>query len=80
MATPSKVYFDKSGGLLIRPYRMKDLAAIYGVCARTVRKWMTQHGIAEGKKTCKYFSIEEVFAIVSTLGFPQILYPSDQHR
>ncbi len=75
MATKARTYFDDKGDLHIRPYRIKDLAAIYGVCARTLRHWMEQNGIREDKKTCKYFSIAEVLAIVNALGFPQTLTP-----
>lgn len=49
---------------------MKDLAAIYGMCGRTIRKWMEAKKLDIGRKTCKYFTIEQVTAIVGALGIP----------
>ncbi len=69
-----KPYFDENGNFYIRPYRMKDLAVIYGVCGRTVRNWMKAKGITV-QKNCKYFSIEQVTAIVSALGVPYTICP-----
>jgi uncharacterized protein YjcR len=80
MAGKAKKYFDEQGSLYIRPYRVKDLAAIYGVCTRTVRKWMEREGVSEGKKTCKYFSIPQVQLILGKLGFPQMLHPPSKNR
>lgn len=67
---PNRPYFDDNGNFHVRPYRIKDLASIYGVCNRTVRKWMEANNLGIGKKTCKYFSIEQVATIVGALGVP----------
>ncbi len=67
-----KKYFDDNGHLIIRPYRLKDLAIIYDVSTRTVRRWIDEKlSKGVGHKSRKYFSIEQVMAIVAVLGMPQ---------
>jgi hypothetical protein len=74
MTKKGKPYFDEAGNLYIRPYRLKDLAAIYGMSNRTLRKSMNENEILIGRKCCKYFSVEQVSSIVKALGFPYKLF------
>jgi hypothetical protein len=64
-------YYDQGGKLIIKPYRMKDLAAIYGVDVRTVRRWMNKLAPAIVRKQAKYFAVQEVTAIIEALGVPK---------
>jgi hypothetical protein len=64
-------YYDQDGRLIIKPYRMKDLAAIYGVDVRTVRRWMNKLIPAIVRKQAKYFAVHEVTAIIEALGVPK---------
>lgn len=65
-----KSYYDQDGKLIIRPYRMKDLAAIYNVSGATIRRWMIDVVPGVVRKQGKYFSIYEVTTIVEALGIP----------
>jgi hypothetical protein len=71
MQKPLKDFYDNQGNLIIRPYRLKDLSAIYGVSDRTVRRWIDEKAAEYGKKTKKYFTIEQVIGIVNAIGLPQ---------
>lgn len=71
MKKDEKRYHDHDGKLIIKPYRMKDLAAIYDVDVRTVRRWMTKLAPAIVRKQAKYFAVPEVTAIIEALGAPK---------
>lgn len=63
-------FFDEEGHLLIKPYRIKDLAEIYDVSTKTMRKWIaSKAGVA--KKESQYFTVHDVAKIVSVIGLPQ---------
>lgn len=72
-----KQFFDESGNLIIRPYRLCDLAAIYNVSRHTLRRWINEKAAEYGTKTKKYFTTEQVKGIVTALGTPQkiIVFP-----
>ena len=71
MRVVKKTYFDEEGNLFIKPYQLKDLAEIYEVCPRTVRRWIDAKVPEQGKKQMKYFTIEQVSSIVNALGVPR---------
>jgi hypothetical protein len=71
----TKQYFDEQGNLIIRPYRLTDLAAIYAISRHTIRRWINEKAAAYGTKTKKYFSVEQVQGIVNALGIPQKITP-----
>ena len=71
MRVVKKNYFDDEGNLFIKPYQLKDLAEIYEVCPRTVRRWIDAKIPEGGKKQTKYFTIDQVVAIVNALGVPR---------
>lgn len=71
MQKTKKQLFDEQGNLIIRPYRLMDLAAIYEVSTRTIRRWIDAKVPEHGKKKKKYFTVDQVQAIVTALGIPQ---------
>jgi hypothetical protein len=73
MKVVSKKYFDEEGQLIIRPYRLLDLAAVYQVSTRTMRRWIDAKVPGHSKKSAKYFSVDQVRAIVNALGIPHKL-------
>lgn len=73
MKVVKKSYFNAEGNFLIKPYQLKDLAAIYDVHPRTVRRWIDKLAPQIGNKKVKYFTIEEVTIIVNAIGLPQII-------
>ena len=71
MQKTEKQLYDEQGNLIIRPYRLMDLAAIYDVSTRTMRRWIDGKAAEYGKKEKKYFTIEQVIGIITALGLPQ---------
>ena len=54
----------------IRPYSIKDLSVIYGVCDRTFKKWIKPFNTAIGEKNGRYYSVAQVKVIFDKLGVP----------
>jgi phage anti-repressor protein len=71
MQKTEKKLYDEQGNLIIRPYRLKDLAAIYDVSTRTMRRWIDAKAAEYGKKEKKYFTITQVNGIINAIGLPQ---------
>jgi uncharacterized protein YjcR len=71
MHTTKKQYYDAEGSIIVRPYRLKDLATIYDVSTRTMRRWIDAKLGDTGKKTTKYFMVEQVKSIMDVVGYPQ---------
>lgn len=71
MQTRTKSLFDEKGNLIIRPYFLMDLAALYGVSGRTMRRWIDAKAPQYAKKNSKYFTVEQVQGIINALGIPQ---------
>jgi hypothetical protein len=54
----------------IKPYSVKDLAGIYGVCDKTFKKWLRPFITAIGEKNGRYYSVAQVKIIFEKLGVP----------
>ena len=54
----------------IKPYNVKELAAIYGVDRRIMSGWLKEHRNAIGKKTGQLFTVLQVEIIFELLGLP----------
>ena len=54
----------------IRPYSVKDLASIYGVCDKTLKKWVKPFATEVGEKNGRYYSVAQVKVIFDKLGVP----------
>jgi hypothetical protein len=54
----------------IRPYSTKDLAGIYGVCDKTLKRWIKPFATDIGEKNGRYFSVAQVKVIFEKLGVP----------
>jgi hypothetical protein len=68
-----KKYFDDKGNLIIKPYRMIDLAAIFDVNRKTMKRWMSNFPNELGKREGKYFSINQVQFMIAQFGLPRRL-------
>lgn len=71
MKKVGKLYYDENGNFIIRPYLMKDFAAIYGVSTKTVHRWIVKLLPGMQKKRAKYFRIDQVNDIVNAIGIPK---------
>lgn len=56
--------------IIIKPYTQKELCAIYGLSAKTFRKWIRAMDDKIGKPTGYYYSIEQVKIIFTVLQLP----------
>lgn len=56
----------------IKPYALKELAAIYGITPRTMKNWITRHEAAIGDKVGRLYSNLQVKIIFEKLGLPGI--------
>jgi hypothetical protein len=54
----------------IRPYTTKELATIYGVCDKTLKKWMKPFALIIGEKQGRYFTVVQVKTIFDKIGVP----------
>lgn len=67
-----KKYFDGSGNLIIKPYRMVDLLSIFDVDYRTLRKWLEACKEEIGERQGNYYNARQVTLIVQKFGLPRI--------
>lgn len=70
MKIVKRAFFDEEGALLIKPYRVKDLAEIYDVSTKILRKWIAKVPGVE-KKESQYYTVHDVAKIVTAIGLPQ---------
>lgn len=56
--------------IVIRPYSQKQLAALYGVSAFVMRKWLRSLPETIGPQIGYRYSTQQVIIIFSKLGFP----------
>jgi hypothetical protein len=54
--------------IMIKPYMINELAAMYGVTPKTFRGWLV--GMKLGDKKGRYYSVAQVTIIITELGFP----------
>lgn len=55
----------------IKPYNLKELAFIYGVCRKTFKKWIEPFDEEIGDKKGRFFNIKQVRIIFDKLGIPK---------
>jgi hypothetical protein len=56
--------------ITVRHYTTTELSALYGVHARTFKRWLRPHASVIGEKSGKYFTILQVKLIFEKLGVP----------
>jgi hypothetical protein len=66
----TKEYFDGLGNLIIKPYRIKDLAAIFDVNQQTLKRWMSKHPRQLGNRDGRYYSVHQVNYMIEVFGLP----------
>jgi len=54
----------------IKPYSTKELASIYDVCDKTMKKWIKPFLAEIGEKNGRYYSVAQVKIIFDKLGVP----------
>ena len=61
-------------GFIIRPYRHSELAILYAVSWKTMKRWLDQHKDKIGPKIGQYYSSNQVKIIFKLLGLPKSLF------
>ncbi len=51
-------------------YSVKELSAFYGVCHRTMKKWIRPFAVEIGDKNGRYYNANQVKLIFDKLGLP----------
>jgi hypothetical protein len=60
----------------LRPYCLKELAALYEVKPRTIKMWLEPFSSAIGKKIGRFYTIRQVHIIFSKIGDPDSVFPA----
>ena len=60
----------KKNTIQLKPYSLGELAKIYTVCDRTMKKWIKPFEQEVGEKNGRYYSISQVKIIFDKLGLP----------
>jgi hypothetical protein len=64
---------QKIANIHVKPYTLDELAGIYEVNWRTLKKWLQPFEIEIGEKIGRYYTIRQVEIIFDKLGYPYIL-------
>lgn len=64
---------QKIVNIRIKPYTLNELAGIYEVDWRTLKKWLHSFEIEIGEKIGRFYTISQVEIIFDKLGYPYIL-------
>jgi hypothetical protein len=57
----------------LRPYSLKELAALYDVKPRTVKIWLEQFSTFIGDKKGRFYTIKQIEIIFDKIGEPKEL-------
>lgn len=60
----------KNGKLKVLPYSLVELATVYNVCDRTMKKWLKPFEQQIGPRLGRYYNIVQVRTILEKLGLP----------
>lgn len=60
----------KNGKLKLLPYSLVELATVYNVCDRTMKKWLKPFEQQIGPRLGRYYNIVQVRTILEKLGLP----------
>jgi hypothetical protein len=61
----------KTRQLQLRPYCLKELAALYEVKPRTIKIWLEPFATSIGEKNGRFYTIKQVEIIFDKIGEPK---------
>lgn len=62
---------EKSTGTnIVRPMSIAELAAVYGVSARVLKRWLRALSAGAVRRQGRYFTSRQVASIMEVLGWP----------
>ena len=56
--------------ITVKASTTKELAAMYGISAKTFRTWLQPHQKSIGEKVGRYYSVLQIRIIFDKLGYP----------
>ncbi len=59
--------------VLIKPYSLNEMAHLYGVDWRTLKKWIEPFKAEVGEKRGRFYTISQVKIIFDKLGIPSVI-------
>ena len=59
--------------IALKPYTLKELANVYGVCKKTLRKWLLPLEPVIGKRNGYLYTIDQVKLIFTYLQLPSFV-------
>ena len=65
----------KKQTIQLKPYSITELARLYDVCHRTLKKWLKPFQENIGVKQGRYYTISQVKIIFDKLGLPATIDP-----
>jgi hypothetical protein len=68
----SQIEKNENSTVAIRPYKLKELAAMYGVDRKTFRKWLTPFLEKIGNREGHFYTISQVKIILEAIGYPSM--------
>lgn len=69
-----KNYYDEQGRLIIKPYRLKDLAIIFDVNQLTLKRWLAGSNELFDREGRKYFTVHQIELMIEKFGLPKKVY------
>jgi hypothetical protein len=60
--------------MIIRPHNLKELSALYGISARTLKKWLYPFKHEIGERVGYLYTVIQVKKIFELLGLPNVFY------
>ncbi len=54
----------------VKPYTHKELSNYYGVCDKTLKKWLNPFAPQIGQKNGRYYTVVQVRIIFEKIGIP----------
>jgi hypothetical protein len=64
---------EEPTALKIRPYKLKELAKLYGTCGKTLKKWIEPYKDEIGPRIGYFYTINQVGIIFKNLNPPSFL-------
>lgn len=57
----------------VKPYTLKEIASIYGVCDKTLKRWLKPFKEEIGERQGRFYNVTQVRLIFDKLGVPGML-------
>jgi transcription initiation factor TFIIIB Brf1 subunit/transcription initiation factor TFIIB len=69
---------NKTGGIMLKPYSLTELANLYKVDRRTIKNWLQPFLEELGEKRGRFYTITQVKIIFKKLSLPSFIENEDE--